>query len=477
MLRSCLICILISCQLLVLAQEKVFECDIDQRRAYQTHFVEDRSLSRNYLLLVSYEQLNVMILDSVMNLLQQKTYSIGLKQEKFYINEPLGFTADNGVIHGFYSNHDLTITGYLEFNLRSRRGLKRGQIPIDLNRKDEFLFHYIQDGTFFLASGIKKTSTLKLYEIRSPRNIKRDLFKVDIYRDLHAMFKDFSLPKSMDVGVLDKAHGVPLSITSKKIKVYPSAEEVLISFETSSGTEVIHLELDSQSYREDTYHYRRFKHSGKTNNSNSFLLDDYHFVARSSGEEIMVYVDSIGKKETLFIGRFRKEDKDIEFANEMEEGAKILTSSRFYRETPKDLIRDIDDGNIGISVKFNQDSSYVLTVGNFKESTNPLTNPYGSNLAGRTEGESSYFKVKLSKNFDRIEGSVVDTTHVNLNTFFESNDIKPKYVHSFTYEGSDFFSFYDKKERKYRVYKHTAYTPPGDLGLPASSSRATKGKD
>ncbi len=431
-------------------QTKLFDCSIEQKRAYTMHHVQDRALNRSYLLMVSYNQVDVLILDSTMMMTGQKSYPIRLKQEKHYLTEPLDFTAENGMVYGFYANHNLTIAGFLEFNLRSKKAVRRGQLPIDLNRKDEFLFYYKQNDVFYLASGTKGTSIVKVYAIYTPKNIKRSAFFVDVYEDLHDMFKRFSEPKSMDVGVVTADSD--LSTLSKKIKVYPQSNELRITFETSGGTEIIDLDLENEAYTDDIIHYRRFNKEGKTNNTNSFLIGDYHFIARSSGEEIFVYAEEKGRSEALFSGRFDREMDDIPFANEMDIGGKIWTSSSFYRNTPKDLIRDIDDGNIGIDVD-PLDTAYVITVGNFKETTNPITDPYGSKVSGRNEGESSYFKVLLSSDFQPRPDTIHDWQSLEIAEFFTENDLKGRYVFRFESKDRDYVFFKDKKDRNFKLYR------------------------
>jgi len=424
--------------------------EIDQKRAYRIHHIPDRGLNRTYLIIASYDQVDVIILDSTMSKVGLKTYGLGMSEEKHYLTEPLGFTAENGLIHGFYSNHDLSILGYLEFNLRSRRGVRRGQLPIDFNRKDEFLFHYIENGTFYVASATKKTSVLKVYRVFNPKTIRRSLFRVDVYRDLHEMFKLFSEPKSMDVGVV--VEGVGLNVTSKKIKAYPRGEELRITFETVAGTEIIDLDLENETYTDDLVNYRKFQKVGKANNSNSYIHKDMHFVARSSGEEIFVYAEKPGERTSLVSERFTREDKAILFASELESGGKIWTSSSFYRNTPKDLIRDIDDGNIAIRAE-EIDTAYVITVGNFKESTNPLTDPYGSKISGRNDGESSYFKVLVNKDFEVLQGRIEDQYESKLDSLFSENDMKARYVYSFKSGISDYVFFQDKKEKSFYLYR------------------------
>ena len=431
------------------SQEKLFDCEIAQRRSYAFHHIEDRTLNRSYMLLVSYDQVEVVMLDSAMKKLGQRSYKIGLKEEKHYLTEPLGFTAENGLIYGFYSNHDLTILGFLEFNLRSRRGTRKGQLPLDFNKRDEYLFHYVKKGTFYVASATKKSSVMKVYTVFSPKNIRRSLFRVDVYRDLHEMFKTFSEPKKMDIGVvLEEAD---LNTNSRKIKAYPDEESLRITFETVNGTEIIDLNLSDETYTDDIIHYRKFQKKGKTNNSNSFLIKDLHFMARSSGEEIFVYAERKGISKPLFSGRFTREDKDIDFAN-LVDGSKIRTSSRFYRTNPKDFIRSINDGNIGIGVE-KLDTAYLVTVGNFKEDTNPLTNPYGSNISGRNTGESSFFQVLLSENFDFIPAEISTESDEKLISLFEENDIKAKYVYNFEAGNSNYVFFQDKKEKVFSLYK------------------------
>ena len=431
------------------SQEKLFDCEIAQRRSYQFHHIQDRAINRSYMLLVSYDQVEVVVLDSVMKKVGQRSYKIGLKEEKHYLTEPLGFTAENGLVYGFYSNHDLTILGFLEFNLRSRRGVRKGQLPLDFSKKDEYLFHYIDDGTFYVASSTKKTSVMKVYTVFSPKNIRRSLFRVDVYRDLHEMFKTFSEPKNMDVGVVLGEAG--LNITSRKIKAYPEGEMLRITFETINGTEIIDLDLAEETYTDDIIHYRKFKKKGKTNNSNSFLMNDLHFLARSSGEEIFIYAERKGVNQTLFSGRFNREDKDISFAN-LVDGSKIRTSSRFYRTNPKDFIRDINDGNIGIGVEA-LDTAYLITVGNFKEDTNPLTNPYGSNISGKNRGESSFFQILLAQDFEFIPAEIESQTDEKLESLFEEKEIKAKYVYNFESGNSKYVFFQDKKEKLFSLYK------------------------
>lgn len=431
-------------------QQEVFSYEFDGSKAFKTHHVKDNALKRSYLLLVSYNQVDVLILDSAMQLTGKKSYSLGIKEEKYYLTEPLSFTASNGIIYGYYANHDLTILGYMAFNLRGKRA-RRGQIPIDLNKNDEYLFHYTMGGDFYIASTKEKTSIIKVYQIITPKNIKRKLYKLDVYRNLHAMIKDISAPKAMDIGVVSNSLQNNLNITTKKIKVYPAQNSLTMTFETVLGTEIVRLNLAEETYKDEVLHYRKFRASGLTNNSNSILLNDLHFVARSSGQELLFYIDHPDSTQAVYEIRFTREMDEIPFTNEMENGTTIFTSSRFYRNTPKDFIRAIDDGNIGLDVKEFEDH-YLVTIGNFREFTKPLTEPYGSKIAGRNSGDYSYIQTKVSKDFEWIDTPVYSEEDELLDYFFTKNEIKARYVYTFNSEGSKYVSFLDRKTKEYTMY-------------------------
>jgi len=133
---------------LVSGQEQVFEIPIENpNKEFSSHYIQDLTLNQSYLLRVAYDEVDVFVLNDSMKVQFNKTFKIGLKEEKFYLNELLGFTAVNGVIYGYYTNYNVTIPGYLQFNMRAR-GVKRGQLPFDLDRKDEYLFHFMKDGIF-----------------------------------------------------------------------------------------------------------------------------------------------------------------------------------------------------------------------------------------------------------------------------------------------------------------------------------------
>lgn len=437
------------CCLVGNAQEQIFELEVDSKD-FTSHFVKDRTLDQYYLLRVSYDQVDVFVLNDSMKVIFNKTFKIGIKQEKFYLTELLDFTANNGIIHGFYTNYNITIPGYLEFNMRAR-GVRRGQLPFDLDKKDEYLFHFKKEGTFYMVSATKKSSLLKVYKILTPKNIKRYLYRVNEYNDLHDMFKKFSDPKPMDVGVIYDYEPCGLALATKKIKAYIRDETLDITFESNLGTELISLDLDSAIYTEKVIPYVKLKNKGYTNNSNSFIKGNIQWVARSSGKEVFMYAKTVDDASLLFQNRFTSDMKEIPFTNELPSGDMIHTSSSFYRDTPRDFLRAIEDGNIGI-VAEEMDDHYLVSLGNFKEEKRPLTNPYESKLAGTEEGESSYIQTKLSKGFEWMEDKIKSLEEEAFDQWFEEKDIKARYVYVFEQGGTKYVTFLDRKTRTYNLY-------------------------
>ncbi len=436
---------------LVSAQEKVFEIPIENsNKEFSSHYVKDRTLNQSYLLRVAYDEVDVFVLNDSMKVQFNKTFKIGIKQEKFYLNELLGFTAVDGVIYGYYTNYNITIPGYLLFNMRAR-GVRRGQLPFDLDKRDEYLFHFIKDGVFYMASATRKSSVLKLYKILTPKNIKRYLYRVDEYRDLHDMFKVFSDPKPMDVGVIYDDIPTDLSLASKKIKAYVREETLDITFESNLGTELISLDMDSAIYTEKVIPYVKLKNKGYTNNSNSFIQNGLQFVARSSGKEVFLYVKKVDDAKILFENRFTSEMKEIPFTNELPSGETIFTSSSFYRNTPRDFLRVLANRNVGI-VATDMGDHYLITLGSYEELKQPLTNPYTSKLSGRQPGRSSYIQTKLSKDFEWMDDTIKTLEENSFDDWFKEKDIKGRYVYAFEHEGDKYVSFLDRKKKTYNLY-------------------------
>lgn len=432
------------------AQEQIFETEVEATKEFSSHFIRDRTLDQSYLLRVSYDQVDVFVLNDSMKVIFNKTFKIGLKQEKFYLTELLDFTANNGVVYGFYTNYNITIPGYLEFNMRARN-VRRGQLPFDLDKKDEYLFHFKKDGIFYMVSATRKSSLLKVYKILTPKNIKRYLYRVNEYRDLHDMFKVFSEPKDMDVGIVYDNEPCDLAITTKKIKAYVREETLDITFESNLGTELISLDLDSAIYTEKVIPYVKLKDKGYTNNSNSFITGDLQFVARSSGKEVFMYVKQLDNAALLFENRFSSDMKEIPFTNELPTGETIFTSSRFYRNTPKDFLRSLGDGNVGI-VATDMGDHFLVSLGNFEELKRPLTNPYESKISGKQAGRSSYIQTKLSKDFEWMDDAIKTLSENSFESWFEEKDIKAKYVYAFEQSGVQYVTFLDRKAKTYNLY-------------------------
>ncbi|MEM9325207.1 MAG: hypothetical protein AAGA85_06115 [Bacteroidota bacterium] len=454
----CLLPILLIFSAEIHGQEQVFECELKLGKKFDTYHVVDRTRPQQYLVLVAYDNVHVIVMDSAMNKIGEKTYPITLKEEKFYLTEPLSFVARDGIIHGYYANYGLTVVGYLEFNLRAKR-IRRGQVPIDLSRKDEFLFHYVLDGEFHVMSSRKKSNILNFYKVLTPKNIERIQYNITQYRNLYATFKNISAPKDMDIGIVMPDEEPRLVMATKKIKAYPERDRLTITMETVLGTEFIALDLIDKDYTEKVVHYRRFNKEGMTNNSNSFLYKDLHLVARSSGEELLVYINHKDSTEALFKERFEKDMQEIPFSNVMADGKKIYTASRYYRNNPRDFMRAIDDGNVGLHID-DYDSFFVMTVGNFEEAIRPLTDPFRSRVAGRNAGASSYFQAKLSKDLEWLPGKIAEESDRKLNAFFDQNDFKARFVYAFKHEGMDYISFQNRKTKKYHLYAYREDTGP-----------------
>lgn len=436
---------------LAYAQDKVFEIPIENpSKEFSSHYVQDRTLNQSYLLRVAYDEVDVFVLNDSMKVQFNKTFKIGLKEEKFYLSELLGFTAENGIIHGYYTNYNVTIPGYLQFNMRAR-GAKRGQLPFDLDKKDEYLFHFIKDGVFYMASATRESSVMKLYKILTPKNIKRYLYRVEEYRDFHDMFKVFSEPKPMDVAVIYEDVPCDLSLATKKIKAYVRSETLDITFESNLGTELISFDLDSAIYTEKVIPYVKLKNKGYTNNSNSFIHGNLQFVARSSGKEVFLYVKETDNAKMLFENRFTSEMKEIPFTNELPSGETIFTSSSFYRNTPRDFLRVLANRNVGI-VATDVGDHYLLTLGNYEELKQPLSNPYSSKISGRQPGKSSYIQTKLSKDFEWIDDTIKTLEENSFDDWFTEKDIKARYVYTFEHTGEKYVSFLDRKKRTYNLY-------------------------
>ena len=409
-----------------------------------------------------------------------------------------GFSITNeDNINLFFSNY--SDDGILLMSIKKNSDkIYAKQFELKFEKKERFLKAVNHNQKFHMLTYVKGTSIIKRYTFNKEGSATTvyDLNREIFYNSYN---KEISLSKILaandDCSIIEENIPLSIEISSKKTKIYPSKNELLISSNHKlEGTRIIRLSLDD-NYFQSTFH-KAFPKSLENNivkKSNSFILKNKLYHLSASKDTLIFTVDNLLNKERIKTISLGKKGA-INFKNGpiYEQGAvanfslsnKSIGSRKIISST-KEFLRKLSNSEVGIQV-YNKENISDITIGGVKEiqgngastatsfpvlvnglagpieimyhTTMPASYSYNSYINSR----SVFLKSLLNKNsLEHIDG---DAPNLITNVFdkismrsryLKNSVLKKKLAIETIFKMNNFFvyGYYNTKEKTYTLVK------------------------
>lgn len=413
------------------------------------------------------------------------TQSIASKYDQL-----IGYNIQDNTYNIFYSNKKNTKFAVLQSDF-SNRTITEKILDFKL-KKERYIETVTHNNQLYLFSITKRSSDFNIYTFDKDFSVSKHTISL---KDLE--YKSFVnstyLLKAYDL--ITTADGISIikiepnnpniiESTSKKVKLYPDKEGVILSFDNSDKeTKLCYINLDRYTLDYKVYPKPAATEEG-FKKSNSYIYDNKLFQIASSNQKMKFTVLDLETQKIIKEYKVSKKDS-ITFKNSpiIQEGGGVLptfTKNRVREmEKTSKYLRKISSTQLGISVHM-VDNEYTIILGGTQEINSggaPMMMPgFGGGFgAGGTVGnlgavtvnynptfysygnyfttKSTYITCLFDQNFEHVQGDIPVNVFDKVKDFEDNLVKKPKAVNIFLYNKKIHFGFYDTVDNLYKLYK------------------------
>lgn len=359
----------------------------------------------------------------------------------------------------------------INFNTSSFQYSDKLDLPL---KSEKIVGSFEYKSKIHLLTTVKKTSKLKIYQLKDFKNFTVETFdfsntKFLTYRGFDTNLNEILKGPNADPSASMVYHGEPTSLETviPHNKVFLNNDKLILTNDIDDlHTRVftINLETKEQAYHKFPKISYDKKHRGSK--SNSFILDNHLFNMYISKEKLDFSIYDLTSKALL--KNIVITDKDsITFKNSpiILEGGDF----KYYRELDKtkQFFRKVSNSNPGISV-YNNNGTYVITLGcSETTTTSPFIAVYGGAIGGMVAGITSsiltssfltYTKTKSTRiqclfddNLRSIEGEIPKNKFNIINTYKENkSDIKFNFESILKMNKTYVLGYFDENTLEYK---------------------------
>ncbi|MFI2741897.1 hypothetical protein ACG2LH_04090 [Zhouia sp. PK063] len=390
---------------------------------------------------------------------------------------------ENGDYELYYTNSNQKKILSLILNIKEKKELFT-KIDFKIPSKEQFLTSInLKDQIVFLTA-TKRSNLLNIYYLKENNITKKtiDFSKETFFKGTNTKVDFYSMllnsHNKLDVDKIIPETPTSLEVTSKIAKIYPQGDHIIITCDQNKlYTQILTINLRSLAYSKKEIKKTEFGiENAKIHKTNTLLYGNTLISIATTYEKCKFsFIDILTntlKKEMIFT----KDDDHINFANSL-----IIQKNGFYNnnrvlEKPNQLLRKMNDGEIGISLFEVNDNKYIK-IGALKEMKTggglgigfgfnafPVSigsmpfglTPYMGTFLNYTKTRASYFTSVFTNSFDYIENA--EATGFK-NIFDKIEDFKESYSKEINAEnlskiGKSFlFGYFNKKENTFYIKK------------------------
>jgi len=477
--------LIISVSIEVRAQTELSSVDLELEYPDNTELVSivDNQGNTN-LFFISKEKIDYIKYDDAWNHSFKKTYP---RPPKAYSKlQGYGISNDD-TINLYFSNKDNDNFFLVSVKENEKTGVS--QLELDLDKKERFFEGINVGNQFHMFTFFKGTSIIKRHTFTAG-TINTVTYNLESLKFRYKMAEDYPLGKILknyQPEIIEEKIPTSIEIASKKIKFYPSKEDVLITLNhTYNETKTIRLKIDSDEF--EVGHFD-ISDSGFEKSyyisSNSYVYENYLLQLIASKTFCRLTVHDMLSKNKIREYTFSK-DQEIPFKNSpiYQEGTYFSPwNNKRTLEHTRQFLRKIATADVGV-VAFSDTDKFQLSIGGVKEmatmgggapiimsggtTTIPGAPGYGPitirtasptyyNFSSYANTKSVYIKGLFeNKTFKHIEGNAEPNIFDKISTkskYLKNTSLKKKLKLETVFKKGDSFvyGYYNKKEKNYTL--------------------------
>lgn len=328
---------------------------------------------------------------------------------------------------------------------------------------ESILNTFSKNNFFYILTLPKNDDQLKIYALRKGERYEKTIdfsaYKFTDGKGKTVSFNELILQNGLEM--IDSKTLNPLFQTVGKSKMYIEGNQMILTFDATSQTQVLKIDLNAFSVSEQIIPQQMLVKTGK---SNSYFHQNKLYQLKVNAEELAV--TAIDLKSGEILKKYYADTKDtISFRNSPLLSQTGSQSGKPIKNTKKFLQR-LDASEVGISV-YQTKNATMLTVGGVKN-----VNTTGGILLGITAGsamiatgaggdissffndgtlQSNYFEGLFDAKFEHQNVAQLPLAFDAIFQFLSENDVTLQSV--FAFENYYILSYYDSKKKEFVMRK------------------------
>ncbi len=412
------------------------------------------------------------------------------KIEKTFPKPPETFPKIQGFNVGSDSSINLYFSnyrsdGFFLMSIKEEEKLFAKQFDLGFDNRERFLSTINYKNQFYLLSYIEGKSIINAYSFKKAGHNKviYDLSNHTFYNKNGNVVPLSNLLDKDNTEVIEDNIPYSLEIVSKKIKIYPKDDSIIITLNhKNDGTQILSLDLENES--NNSFFIENIGASA-TKKSNSFISGNRLFQLLVSSEFLVLSIHDLKTQGKITEYSVKKDEefffKNFPFYKENKSQTSNLFNSRTatHRKEIKDtkeFLKKLSKTDVGIYT-LSGPNFIDVTIGGAEEAKsvgaisqfNPtaLTSSIGMSTAPVSWGYYSYTTSKSSiftksllndKTLEHIDKKAQNNVfdRISLKSSYLKNSVLKKKLRLETiFKVDDFFvyGFYNKKEKSYTLMK------------------------
>lgn len=375
----------------------------------------------------------------------------------------VGFSfEDNGNPYLYWSSEDYTKiqSQYFDFSNRTS-SIASYQVSF---KSEDILSAFSENNSFYILSLIQKEDKLKFYCFNKGQLEEKIVdFSSFKFIDENGKSSTFSnLIKENSIEKIDTRSSNPLFQSVSKIKFYVTGKQMVLTFDSSSRTQLFDIDLTTFAISEKTIPSLAIKGNG--GQSNSYLHDNKLYQIRVNEEELAIAAVDIATGEQL--KNYTASPKDsISFRNSPlysqtanQRGQELKNTKKFFQR--------LNNSYLGITV-YKTPTAVMVTAGGIRDvgSTGRILLGISSSVAMAISGsyytpegifdsqnmQTIYFEGLFNDKFEHKKGPQQDLAVDYISQFLSENNAS--LVSVFPYKDYFIMGYYDSKKKEYALRK------------------------
>lgn len=328
---------------------------------------------------------------------------------------------------------------------------------------ESILNTFSENNFFYILTLPKEDDKLKIYALRNGKAYEKTIdfssYKFVEEKGKTINFNDLIVQNGLEL--IDSKTLNPLFQTVGKSKMYIQGNQMILTFDATSQTQVLKIDLNTFSVSEQIIPQQMLVKTGK---SNSYFHQNKLYQLKVSAEELAVA--AIDLKSGEILKKYYADTKDtISFRNSPLLSQTGSKNGKPIKNTKKFLQR-LDVSEVGLSV-YQTKNQTMLTVGGIKN-----VNTTGGILLGITAGsamiatgadgdissffnegtlQSNYFEALFDSKFEHQNVAQLPIAFDAISQFLDENNVKLQSV--FPFENYYILSYYDSKKEEFVMRK------------------------